>query len=85
MEAVQTTVSLGHSLRKEHKLKVRQPLPAAHIASAMNVFLNFLRDQQHLIADELNVKKVLFGTDETHLFRLKPSPISAFWVKKSAS
>ena len=27
MEAVQMTVSLGHALRKEHKLKVRQPLP----------------------------------------------------------
>ena len=33
MAAVQMTVSLGHALRKEHKIKVRQPLPAAHIAS----------------------------------------------------
>ena len=34
MEAVQVTVSLGHALRKEHKLKVRQPLHAAHLASS---------------------------------------------------
>ena len=34
MEAVQVTVSLGHALRKEHKLKVRQPLPAAHLVSS---------------------------------------------------
>ena len=74
MEAVQTTVSLGHSLRKEHKLKVRQPLPAAHIASGDEKILSFLSDQQHLIADELNVKQVLFGTDETQFVSLKAKP-----------
>lgn len=74
MAAVQTTVSLGHSLRKEHKLKVRQPLPAAHIASGDERILNFLRGQQHLIADELNVKQVLFGKDETQFVSLKAKP-----------
>ncbi len=74
MEAVQTTVSLGHSLRKEHKLKVRQPLPAAHIASGDDRILSFLQDQQHLIADELNVKQVLFGKDETQFVSLKAKP-----------
>ena len=54
------TVSLGHALRKEHKLKVRQPLPAAHLASSDAQILSFLQDQQHLIAEELNVKKVHF-------------------------
>ena len=57
MEAVQVTVSLGHALRKEHKLKVRQPLPAAHLVSPDQRVLSFLQDQQHLIAEELNVKK----------------------------
>lgn len=74
MAAVQTTVSLGHSLRKEHKFKVRQPLPAAHLASGDERVLHFLRDQQHLIADELNVKEVVLGSDETKFVSLKAKP-----------
>jgi len=74
MSAVQTTVSLGHSLRKEHRLKVRQPLPAVHIASGDERILSFLKDQQHLIADELNVKQVIFGNDETQFVSLKAKP-----------
>lgn len=71
MEAVQLTASLGHSLRKENKLKVRQPLAKAHIASGDQRVLHFLKDQRHLIADELNVKEVTFGEDETELVALK--------------
>ncbi len=74
MQAVQTTVSLGHALRKEHKLKVRQPLAAVHIASGDERILHFLRDQQHLIADELNVKEVKFGNDEQQFVTLKAKP-----------
>lgn len=74
MEAVQTSVSLGHSLRKEHKLKVRQPLSAAHIASQDTRILRFLEEQKHLIAEELNVKEVMFGADETEFVALKAKP-----------
>jgi len=74
MEAVQTTVSLGHGLRKEHKLKVRQPLAKAHIASGDPHILQFLREQQHLIADELNVKTVEFADDENVFVSLKAKP-----------
>lgn len=74
MEAVQVIVSLGHGLRKEHKFKVRQPLPAAHLASSDDRILSFLQDQQHLIADELNVKKVTFSKDEKEFVSLKAKP-----------
>lgn len=74
MATVQTAVSLGHGLRKEHKLKVRQPLAAAIIASSEDKILHFLKDQQHLIADELNVKNVVFGTDEKQFVSLKAKP-----------
>lgn len=74
MAAVQTTVSLGHSLRKEHKLKVRQPLPAAHIVTSDQRILHFLEKQQHLIADELNVKSVVIGSDESKFVSLKAKP-----------
>jgi isoleucyl-tRNA synthetase len=74
MAAVQTTVSLGHALRKEHKLKVRQPLARAHVASSDIRIVQFLQNQQHLIAEELNVKSVDFTTDEGQLVSLKAKP-----------
>lgn len=74
MEAAQKTVSLGHSLRKENKLKVRQPLSAAYVASPSLQTIEFLQEQQHLIADELNVKQVLFSNDETQFVSLKAKP-----------
>lgn len=74
MAAVQSTVSLGHALRKEHKLKVRQPLASAFIASANPRILHFLQDQQHLIADELNVKEIHFSSNEKEFVALKAKP-----------
>lgn len=74
MSAVQTTVSLGHGLRKENKLKVRQPLARAHVASADGRILHFLEQHHYLIADELNVKAVEFHSDETQFVRLKAKP-----------
>lgn len=74
MAAVQNAVSLGHSLRKENKLKVRQPLPAAQVASANPKVLQFLKTQQHLIAEELNVKDVHFTADEEEFVKLKIKP-----------
>lgn len=74
MFVVQKTVSLGHGLRKEHKLKVRQPLAAVHVASSNPQVLEFLKDQQHLVADELNVKSVKFTADESDFVQLKAKP-----------
>lgn len=74
MSAVQSTVSLGHSLRKEHKLKVRQPLGKAYVVSSDSRTLQFLKEQQHLIADELNVKELEFAADETKFVSLKAKP-----------
>lgn len=74
MAAVQKTVSLGHALRKEHKLKVRQPLSKLHIASSNPEVIEFLKDQQHLVAEELNVKNVEFSANEQEFVQLKAKP-----------
>ena len=74
MAAVQSTVSLGHGLRKEHKLKVRQPLAKAYVVSSDERTLYFLQQQQHLIADELNVKSIDFASDESRFVSLKAKP-----------
>lgn len=74
MDVVQLVVSLGHSLRKEHKLKVRQPLASAYIASTDEKTLAFLEEHTQLIADELNVKSVNFTRDEHQFVTLKAKP-----------
>lgn len=74
MAAVQVVVSSGHSLRKEHKIKVRQPLPKAHMVSSDAATLAALKRQQNLIADELNVKGVVFHEEETSFVSLVAKP-----------
>ncbi len=74
MDAVMQTVSLGHSLRKENKIKVRQPLREAHVASDDPNLLVLLKEQQGLIADELNVKQVHFSSHESQFVSLIVKP-----------
>ncbi len=74
MAYVQTVVSAGHSLRKEHKVKVRQPLSKAHVIAADESVLSALKDQKSLIADELNVKDLIYLADETDFVSLVPKP-----------
>ncbi len=74
MAAVQTVVSLGHALRKECKKKVRQPLSEAHIVSANEKLLFFLEREKHLIAEELNVKQVVFHQEEKKFVHLQAKP-----------
>ena len=74
MGAVQVVVSSGHALRKEHKIKVRQPLPRAHVVSADPEILAALQRQKNLIADELNVKDVVFHEEETSFVELVAKP-----------
>jgi isoleucyl-tRNA synthetase len=74
MSYVQEIVSLGHSLRKEYKLKVRQPLPKAYLISANPDILNALKAKQHLIADELNVKEVVFESNESAFVSIIAKP-----------
>jgi isoleucyl-tRNA synthetase len=64
VEAAQAAVSLGHALRKEYKLKVRQPLQKAHLITSNKELLHSLEKQMQLIADELNVKEVELHSDE---------------------
>jgi len=74
MSLVQVVVSSGHALRKEHKMKVRQPMSKAHVVSADSVELAALQRQKNLIADELNVKDVIFHKEETSFVSLVAKP-----------
>lgn len=74
MSLVQSIVSLGHALRKEHKIKVRQPLKVATIVSSNEQDLEALKAQQYLICDELNVKQVQFSKDESEFVNVQIQP-----------
>ncbi len=74
MEKVQQAVSLGHGLRKVHEIKVRQPLRRAYIVSADAASLALLKEEQDLIADELNVQQIVFSDDESQFVTLQAKP-----------
>lgn len=74
VEAVQDAVGLGHAIRKEYKLKVRQPLAKAYLISANSEKLASLKKQTQLIADELNVKEIEFRSDETEFVQWLAKP-----------
>ncbi len=74
MGYVQAVVSIGHALRKENKLKVRQPLSCAHVISANPAVLTALKEQKNLIGDELNVKEVRYHADESGFVALTAKP-----------
>jgi isoleucyl-tRNA synthetase len=74
MALVQRAVSMGHNLRKEHKIKVRQPLKCANIITSDRQALEALKLQKALIEEELNVKEAAFFEDESAFVQIKIVP-----------
>ena len=67
MEYTMTTVSLGRFIRAQHSLKVRQPLTKVCVVAADEETRELLRGTADIIAEELNVKEVEVGSDESEL------------------
>ncbi|MEX0961369.1 MAG: isoleucine--tRNA ligase [Simkaniaceae bacterium] len=74
MELVQKAVSLGHSLRKENKVKVRQPLAKVFLITTFIKEQAAIEAQKELIAEELNVKEVVLLKDEVGFVELGIKP-----------
>ncbi len=74
MDLAQLVVSLGHGLRKEHKLKVRQPLQAATIVTSNTEAEKTLQRQKQIICDELNVKELKFTQNESEFVNILVQP-----------
>ena len=70
MAKVQEVVGLARQLRADFNLKVRQPLAALHVVCRDAALLDLVRPLADIVADELNVKEVRFGRDETALAEL---------------
>ena len=69
MALTMTAVSLGRFLRTANNLKVRQPLARAVLAAGSPEAREMLEKTAGIIADELNVKKVEFTSDESELVK----------------
>jgi isoleucyl-tRNA synthetase len=67
MALVQTVVKMGRQLRAENDLKVRQPLGKFYIVTANVEILKAFVGYEELIQDELNVKEIVYDSDETKL------------------
>ena len=67
MALVMSAVSLARQLRADRNLKVRQPLAALHVVSRDAAALDLVRPLAPVIAEELDVKTVLFDNDESAL------------------
>lgn len=60
MDIVRIICSLGHSIRHQNRIRVRQPLPEIILAGKD---ANLAESHSEIIMDELNVKKVSFTDD----------------------
>ncbi len=70
MRIVMDVVSMGRQLRKDHDAKVRQPLRRLEVVSRDSGLLNQVGELKQIIAEELNVREVIFDDDETSLATL---------------
>ena len=75
MQVVRDVVSLGLQTRASHKLKVRQPLAEAEVILGHPELTDRVGPYAGLIAEELNVKRVVFTQDAADLvtFQVKPN------------
>lgn len=70
MELVQRVVRLGRQLRTDEDLKVRQPLARLRVATSDAATRTDLVGYTDIIREELNVKDISIGDDETALANL---------------
>ena len=71
MSTVQKAVSMGRSLRNQFNLKNRQPLASCQLVTRNVEERAVLSDMQDTIAEELNVKQVIFHDKEDELVEYK--------------
>lgn len=70
MAAVRQVVALGRSLRVAHGVRVRQPLERLTVFSREDALLNAVSTHADIIRDELNIKEIRTGSDESSAVEL---------------
>ncbi len=70
METVRNVVQLGHALRKQQSIRVRQPLRSATVLSHEVDVASAVVEHEAIIRQELNVKSVTVTSDESNFVEL---------------
>lgn len=70
MELVQNVVEMGRSLRAKTSINLRKPLNAVYLITRNNEEMELLKKMESIIQEELNVKKVIYETEEEKLVSL---------------
>jgi len=74
MARARKAVTLGHALRKEHELKVRQPLKSLTLVVQNAEEREDFEKMKELILEELNIKDIIYTEEETSLVSLSARP-----------
>ncbi|UII28538.1 isoleucine--tRNA ligase [Fulvivirga maritima] len=74
MDLAQNVSSLVHSLRKKHKIKVRQPLSKILLPVINDTFKRQVSAVEELILSEVNIKAIEFVDDESGVLVKKVKP-----------
>ncbi len=74
MELSQTVSSLVHSLRKTHKIKVRQPLQRILIPVLSESTREQIRHVEDIIKSEVNIKAIEYIDDDSGILKKKVKP-----------
>ncbi len=74
MDLAQTVSSLVHSLRKTHKIKVRQPLQRILIPVLSESVREQIRHIEDIIKSEVNIKSIEYLDDDSGILKKKVKP-----------
>lgn len=74
MDLARRAANLGRSLRAKHKIKTRQALPSLLVITRKPSDAEAVRRSADILKSELNVKEILFSTDEAKFVRLSLKP-----------
>jgi len=70
MAVVRRVVNMGRALRKHHDLRVRQPLAEVTVVSRDAAVTRAVATHTELVAEELNVRRVVLDDIEAHIVEL---------------
>lgn len=70
MELVQRVVEMGRSLRAKVGINLRKPLNAVYIITRNQDEMDLMRKMESIVKEELNVKNVVYETEEEKLVSL---------------
>ncbi len=81
MDLVIKVCSLGRAARNKAGIKLRQPLVEAKVIASKEV-INRVKRLEHLVLDELNVKKISYAVDRSEVINYIIKPIPEILGKK---